>query len=99
MSKDNSQSTDIFDHNYYAEPVECDACNKKFCHTVRKNDSDERFCKMCFHHRYGMEDTIRVLKLMEADDVASMIWEVPHNELTEDVKSKLNYYVKQEEQS
>lgn len=95
MSKDSEEDPVTFEPTYFVDPLECDGCKKKFCHAIRRYDSDERFCKTCFVHRYGLEETIKIMEKM--DDVSSQLWEIPHNKLSEELKSLMTYIVKPED--
>lgn len=95
MSKDSEEDPVTFEPIYFTDPLECVGCNKKFCYAIKRFDSDERFCKTCFVHRYGLEETIKIMEKM--DDVSSQLWEIPHNELSEELKSLMTYIVKPED--
>ena len=95
MSKDSEKDPVTIEPIYFPDPLQCDACKKKFCHVVRRYDSDERFCKNCFAHRYSLDEMLDILKKM--DVLTSTLWEIPHDELPEEIKSKLQYIVKPKE--
>jgi len=77
---------------YFADILLCDGCEKKFLHAIR-NSGDERFCKWCFSHRFGVEETTKVQKLL--NELSNYLWETPIDEISEQVKSKLDFIVKQ----
>lgn len=91
MKKDNKYDFPIVEDTLYANPPTCDSCKKEFCHTVR-NVQGERFCKTCYNHRYGLEDTMEISKAL--DELSNQLWEVPFDELTPEVKSKVDFVVK-----
>lgn len=95
MSKDSDEDPVTFEPIYFIDPLECDGCKKKFCHAIRRGDSDERFCMNCFSHRYGTEEAMKILKKM--DQVSSQLWEIPYDKLSEELKSLLTYIVKPED--
>ncbi len=93
MSKDKESQIDeaTFDTTYYLDPLTCSGCNKKFCHAIRM-ESDERFCKNCYVHRYGLDEMMEISKAM--NQWANLLWEVPFDELTEQQKAEIDFLVK-----
>ena len=77
---------------YFADLLQCDGCKKKFLHAVR-HSGDEIYCKWCFSQRFGIEETIKVQKLL--NESANYLWETPFDEISEQVKSKLDFIIKQ----
>jgi hypothetical protein len=91
MKKENKYDFPIVDDTLYPHPLTCDSCKKKFCHAIR-TDEGERFCKNCYNHRYGLEDTLEVCKALDA--MSNHLWEVPFDELTPEVKAKVKFVVR-----
>lgn len=91
MSDKKKYDFPVIEDTLYPEPLTCDSCKKKFCHAIR-NDQDERFCKNCYNHRYGLEDTLEVSKVLNA--MSNQLWEVPFDELTPEVKAKVKFVVR-----
>jgi len=91
LNKDNKYNFPIIEDTLYPEPLACDSCGKKFCHAIR-NEQGERFCKSCYNHRYGMEDTMEVSKAL--DELSNHLWETAFDELTPEIKSKIKFVVK-----
>jgi len=74
---------------YHAESVICDGCNIGFCHCVRMLEDGEKFCKLCFNHRFGVDKMEDVLKKL--DELGDYLWETPTSKLKPEVRAKLNF--------
>jgi len=61
----------IFEHEgfegttYHKEGVECGGCNKKFCYTVKEQEDGEKYCKLCYNHRFGTDEMKKVEKKLD----------------------------------
>lgn len=82
-----------FDTTYFLDPLACSSCKKKFCHAIRL-ESDERFCKNCYAHRFGVEKMMKVSDGM--NEYANLMWEIPFDELTKEQKAEIEFIIKQQ---
>lgn len=77
---------------YHAEGIECEGCKKKFSYTVKNREDGERYCKLCFNHRFGSEEMEIVQK--KFDQLGNYLWETPITDLSLEMKEKLTWVSK-----
>ena len=74
---------------YHTGGIDCEGCKKKFCHTVKIIEDGEKFCKICYNHRFGTDEMNIVSKKL--DELANYLWETPISEIKPEIKEKLNW--------
>lgn len=74
---------------YYAENIVCNGCKKEFCYTVKIIEDGERFCKLCYNHRFGIKEMQEVEQKL--DDLGNYLWEIPIVGIKPEIKEKLHW--------
>jgi hypothetical protein len=82
--------------NYFTEHIECTACHRKFCHTVREHDVDERYCMNCYMHRNGIEATLEIIRILDSHPYENnvMLWEIPAEQIPKEIYETIPFVKK-----
>jgi len=77
---------------YYSENLVCSGCQKEFCFTVKVIEDGERFCKICFNHRFGYKDMNEIIEKL--DEMGNYLWETTSSEIKPEIRKKLHWIKK-----